>query len=64
VGIHVLAAIIIVVGVVVGIIVAATSSIASGVIIAAAGFGFGMVIALLNFVRIWRNPDKIFPKSW
>lgn len=56
--------IVIVVAIVVGVIVAVTGSLVTGIIIAAAGLGVGMVLALLNFIRIVRNPEKMVPKNW
>ncbi len=61
---HILAMIVIVVAIVVGVIVAVTGSLVTGIIIAAAGLGVGMVLALLNFIRIVRNPEKMVPKNW
>ena len=61
---HIFAIIVVVVAVVVGVIVAATGSLVTGIIIATAGIGVGMVFGLLNFIRIVRNPEKMVPKNW
>ena len=61
---HIFAAIVIVIALVVGVVVAVSGSLVTGIIIAAVGFGVGMVFALLNFIRIVRNPEKLVPKNW
>lgn len=61
---HIFAMIVIVIAIVVGVIVAVSSSLVTGIIVAAVGIGIGMIFALLNFIRIVRNPEKMVPKNW
>ena len=61
---HLLCGIIIVVAIIVAVIVALTGSVTTGVIIGVAGVGGGVILALLNFGRIWRNQDKLLPNKW
>jgi hypothetical protein len=56
--VHALAAVIMIVAAVVGVIVAVSGSINTGIVIAVVGVGAGLILALLNFLRVLRNPDK------